>query len=186
MQPALLVEPINDSTLTTVERAQFLECIWPLVQEANKESPAHAQVLKTHIMFTFVEKTFKRAGKGTVQRASTVEMYSQQLDALYADADKLITPSLNSQFRDLDVEYLMICLVKEILKVTGWEELLIDENLFVRGMDSLQVLALTRQLRHLFCGGIAPSTVYANFTVKLMARAVQKLLSQEQIAQDNS
>ena len=97
-----------------------------------------------------------------------------------------MTPSLNSQFRDLDVGDLMICLVEDILKVTGWEKLLIDDNLFVRGMDSLQVLALTRQLRHLFCGGIASSTVYANFTVKLLARAVQKLLSQEQIPQDHS
>ena len=96
LRPALLVELIDNSTLTTVERAQFLERILPLVQETNKESPAHAQVLKTHIMFTFVEKLFKRAGKGTVQRASTIEMYSQELDALYADADKLITPSLNS------------------------------------------------------------------------------------------
>ena len=52
-------------------------------------------------------------------------------------------------------------------------------------MDSLQVLILTRELRHLFCQDIAPSTIYANFTARLLTRAMGKLLSQEQVAQDH-
>lgn len=168
LQPALLVESVDNSTLNTVERAQFIERIWSSVQEANKQCPAYAKVLKPHIMIAVPEKPFKRAGKGTVQRASTIEMYSQELDALYKDADRSITPSSKSQLRYLDEDNLTRCLVREILRVTGWNELLIEDNLFVRGMDSLQVPALTRELRHLFYGDIAPSTIYANFTVKLL------------------
>lgn len=62
---------------------------------------------------------------------------------------------------------------------------MIDVSLFVRGMDSLQVLQLTRKLQHIICGDIAPSMIYANFTVRLLARAIHKLLSQEQITEDN-
>ena len=185
LQPALLVEPVDNSALSMVERAQLIERIWSLVQEANQESSAHAKVLKTHIMIALPEKPFKRAGKGTVQRASTLEMYSQELDVLYTDADRLITPSLQSQLRYLTEDDLMRCIVEEILKVTGWKELSVDDSLFVRGMDSLQVLILTRELRHLLCGDIAPSTVYANFTAKLLTRAIRKLLSQEQVTQDH-
>ena len=187
VQPALIIEPttVNSSASSMIERAQLIERIWPLVQEANRVSPAHAKVLKTHIMIALPEKPFKRAGKGTVQRASTLEMYSQELDTLYTDADQLVTPSLRSQLRHLAGDDLTRCIVEEILKVTGWKELLIDDNLFVRGMDSLQVLILTRELRHLFCPDVAPSTVYANFTAQLLARAMQKLLSQEQITRDH-
>ena len=91
LQPALVVEPVNNCALSMIERAQLIERIWPLVQEANTESSAHAKVLKTHIMIALPEKPFKRVGKGTVQRASTLEMYSQELDTLYTDADRLIT-----------------------------------------------------------------------------------------------
>ena len=183
LQPALIVEPAESSALSMIERAELIERLWPLVQEANTGSPAHAKVLKTHIMIALPEKPFARASKGTVQRASTLEMYSQELDTLYTDADRLTTPSLRSQLRHLAEDDLTHCIVEEILKVTGWKELLIDDNLFVRDMDSLQVLALTRELRHLFCGDVAPSTIYANFTAKLLTRAIQKLLSQEQVMQ---
>ena len=185
LQPALLIEPSNNITSSIIERAQLIERLWPLVQEANKKSPAHAKLLKTHIMITVPEKPFKRADKGTVQRASTLEMYSQELDVLYTDADRLVTPSLHSQLRYLAEDDLMRCIVEEILKVTGWKELLADDSLFVSGMDSLQVLVLTRELRRLFCGDIAPSTVYANFTARLLTAAIQKLLSQEQNPQDH-
>ena len=185
LQPALIVEPVNNSSLSMIERAQLIERIWPLVQEANRGSPAHAKVLKTHIMIALPKKPFMRAGKGTVQRASTLGMYSQELDTLYADADRLITPSIRSQLSYLAEDDLTQCIVEEILKVTEWQELLIDDNLFVRGMDSLQVLVLTRELRHLFCGDVAPSTIYANFTAKLLTRAIQKLLSQEQVTPDH-
>ena len=185
LQPALLVEPINSSALNMIERAQLIERIWPLIQEANTGSPAHAKVLKTHIMIALLEKPFKRAGKGTVQRASTLEMYSQELDTLYTDADRLGTSPSRSQVRYLAEDNLTRCVVEAILKVTGWKELLIDHNLFVRGMDSLQVLALTRELRQLFCEDLAPSTIYANFTATLLTRAIQRHLSQEQTTQDH-
>ena len=99
LQPALLIEPVGTMALDIVQRAQFIERIWPSVQEANKECPAHAKVLKTHIMIALPEKPFNRAGKGTVQIASTLELYSQELDVLYKDADQLITPSLHPQLQ---------------------------------------------------------------------------------------
>ena len=70
-------------------------------------------------MIALPEKPFKRAGKGTVQRASTLEMYSQELDILYTDADRLVTPSLRSELRYLAEDDLTQCIVEEILKVTG-------------------------------------------------------------------
>ena len=185
LQPALIVEPVETSALSMIARAQLIERIWPLVQEANTESPAHAKVLKTHIMIALPEKPFKRAGKGTVQRASTLEMYSEELDTLYTDVDRLVAPSTGSQLRNLAVDDLTQRIVEEILKVTGWKDLLIEDNLFVRGMDSLQVLTLTRELRRLFCANVAPSTIHANFTARLLARAVQNLLSEQQVMQDH-
>ena len=121
LQPALIVEPVENSALSMIERAQLIERIWPLVQEANTGSPAHAKVLKTHIMIALPEKCLKRAGKGTVQRASTLEMYSEELDTLYTDADRLVTSPSRSQVRYLAEDDLTQCVLEEILKVTGWK-----------------------------------------------------------------
>ncbi|TGO41736.1 hypothetical protein BHYA_0017g00460 [Botrytis hyacinthi] len=93
-QTALLIELVpsqNSEKLYTVERAHTIERIWPKIEEANQDCPQHAKVAKTHILFTTPEKPMERAGKGTIQRKPTLDLYSEELDKLYADADKMST-----------------------------------------------------------------------------------------------
>ena len=51
-------------------------------------------------------------------------------------------------------------------------------------MNSLQAVALSRRLLHLFCSDIAPSTIYSSPTAKLLAEAVREIMSQEKAASD--
>ena len=53
------------------------------MKEAIECCPAHGHVLKGMILLTCKKKPLLRAGKGTVQRRSTVEMYKDEIDALY-------------------------------------------------------------------------------------------------------
>ncbi|PWY68722.1 hypothetical protein BO83DRAFT_428838 [Aspergillus eucalypticola CBS 122712] len=58
-------------------------------EQANEECLSHACIAKSHILFTTPEKSMLCAGKDTVQCAGILAMYTSELDALYADTEKL-------------------------------------------------------------------------------------------------
>ena len=173
-EASLLVEPCQSEPLSINDRAQFIERLWPVIQKANSHCPAHARVSKSHVVFTMPEKPMSRADKGTVQRRLTIEKYSAELDALYADADRLrycdaivISPSNIEQF-----------VAQAIISATGMADIKADEDFFARGMDSLQVIQIARYLKGgLEKGGIrahslAPSTIYTHPTIVKLAHEI--------------
>ncbi|KAJ8067956.1 hypothetical protein OCU04_003538 [Sclerotinia nivalis] len=179
-QASLLIDPVNgDAELSTAQRAALIEKIWPSVEEANQKCPAHAKVAKTHIFFTNPKKRMLIAGKGTVQRAGTLQLYQQELDALYADADNMATEfdGENSADINLDDPSTVSEFLKEVvLSVTSWTHLDINEDFFARGMDSLQALTAVRKLRRgLGITSIASSTLYTNPSIAQLTSAVLKL-----------
>lgn len=81
-QSSLLVETAKPPS-SEAERDQLLDSIWPSVQSANSESPSHGRIHRDMIIFTAADKPMPRAGKGTVQRQATVDLYAAELEALY-------------------------------------------------------------------------------------------------------
>jgi acyl-coenzyme A synthetase/AMP-(fatty) acid ligase len=79
-QPALLLELRG-----SFDRDDALEKVWPTVAEGNAVAPSVGQIAKTHILFASPEKPFARAGKGTVQRQSTMDLYRDELDDVYTE-----------------------------------------------------------------------------------------------------
>ena len=70
--------PSNES-----ERITLVEDIWPSIEKVNEAAPKQARIEKDWIMFTTKEKPMARAGKGSVQRQTTVKLYEKELGALY-------------------------------------------------------------------------------------------------------
>ena len=87
-QAALLIELAAENPLSATER------LWPTIQKANEDCPAHAKIDNSHILFVDPNKPMLRAGKGTVQRMATLRLYAEELNTLYADAEKLALSSL--------------------------------------------------------------------------------------------
>ena len=83
-QPALLIEPMGDQPVSPTAEQELIEQLWPVVKEANQNYKLGARVSKSHILFTDPRGPMRRAGKGTVQRAPTLDLYKDALDALYA------------------------------------------------------------------------------------------------------
>ena len=86
-QAALIVEPVTEPK-NDQERQVLIESVWINVQQANKETVAHGQIDKDHIMIANPDKPFPRAGKGTIQRAATVKLYRDEIDQFYDKAEK--------------------------------------------------------------------------------------------------
>ena len=189
---ALLVEPIQPLH-TPAEKAHFLEGIWPLIEEANEASPAHGRISKAHVLFTSPEKPMLRAGKGTVQRRLTLNAYANEIDALYADAERFlrIQPPLHvpgadtSSLKDLTLRLISGLALHN--KQIGPED-----DFFLNGMDSLQVLQLVTQLGiHGYSTRdqnniLSPSIVYNNPTASQLAVAIQNLRIESQNRIDTS
>ncbi|KAI9650306.1 hypothetical protein NHQ30_000319 [Ciborinia camelliae] len=178
-QASLLIHSSRE-LVTPKERAAFIEEIWPSIEEANQNCPAHARVAKSHILFTVPSKPMLFSGKGTIQRASTLKLYDAELNRLYEDADKMSAnertkqPVVALNFGNLqNVEKH----VKEIFSlVTNWKHIGNEDDFFVLGMDSLQTLVIVRRLREDFAlPSISPSTVYTNPSISTLSGALIKL-----------
>lgn len=187
-QAALLIEPITDGKeLGVSERAAFIEKIWPTVEDANKDAPSHARLLKSHVLFTQPQKPMVRAGKGTVSRAATLKAYTSEFDALYRDADSLVIDlkdGFNNQNERLNEETIKKCVKESILSTVRWSSLDELANFFALGMDSLQALAVVRKLRQsLATSTIALSTVYTNPSLSAVTNAILRLLDERQTSQ---
>lgn len=100
--PALLVEiECNSAPENEAERYEILNIIWPTVQEGNRIATGFAKIPKSLILFVTKGKPFSRAGKGTVQRQSTVKAYATELNHLYSPREvKLLTEGLTLKQSD--------------------------------------------------------------------------------------
>ncbi|KAK3308608.1 uncharacterized protein B0T15DRAFT_391903 [Chaetomium strumarium] len=178
-QAALLIEPADaDLTRTTAEQAALVERIWPVVEEANRAAPAHARVEKPLVLVTTPDRPLIRTPKGTIQRATSIAQYSAEIDRLYADADVILDddddivasgPRLDPSNTNAVAQFVR----ESVGAVTGWHDVDDSVNFFERGMDSLQVLQLTRTLRRgLYRSDLGISTVYQHPTVPQLTAAV--------------
>lgn len=132
------------------------------------------------------DKPFQRAGKGTVLRSLVLQEYQAEIDALDAFAD---TGSSGSKFIVLDTSSLIKIvgsIRSYILSITGLKVLTDDTDIFISGVDSLQVLALLRLLRQSIraenkasTGYLTPALIYGNPTVNLLSRKLHNIFSTE-------
>ncbi|PYH70977.1 NRPS-like enzyme [Aspergillus vadensis CBS 113365] len=177
-QPILLVEKKDDvGESESKDRDALLEAIWPIIQEANQTVPAYARIEKTHILFTRSEKPMKRSAKGAIQRAATVALYQQELEALHAsialdtsveDGECILNSGQMSR-----PEAVADFIKNAIRDVTWWDHLDESEDLYVRGMDSQQTLSAVRILRRGFPGtGVSPAMLYTNPSVAALTRVL--------------
>ena len=122
-------------------------------------------------------------GKGTIQRAGTLKLYEEELDALYADADSMATEIDGEAFSNIDIADLSAVsefIKKAVVDTTFWSSLDMNEDIFAWGMDSLQALTVVRKLRHgLGIASITSSTLYTNPSIARLASTAVKILTDE-------
>jgi aryl carrier-like protein len=174
IQAALLIEPATAAKLTTAEQAAIIERVWPSVEEANRNAPLHARIDKSFILVTPADRPPIRAGKGTLQRESTVAQYAAEIDRLYAQVDEVLDDDDGAPApAPTDAAGVAAAIREAVRAVTGWPAVDDADGFFERGMDSLQALRLTRALRRAFARqDLALSTVYQHPTVRALAGAV--------------
>jgi aryl carrier-like protein len=179
-QAALMLEPApNAAPQSTAEEAAFIERVWPSIQGANKAAPAHARIEKAMILPMSPEKPVIRAGKGTMQRAATLQQYSTELDKLYRNADMDLDRGpdhIGSSARIQGIEAISQIVRTAVAQALEKTEVGDHDDFFAIGADSLQALIVTRKLRQsLRIPDIAIATIYSNPSVARLSNAVHSL-----------
>lgn len=84
-QPGVLIEPKTEFAVDTEDEdqvAEFRDLIWPIVDEANKVTPAFSRIFKEMILITSKDKPLARAAKGTIMRKAALKDYHSEIEAL--------------------------------------------------------------------------------------------------------
>ncbi|PLB51382.1 NRPS-like enzyme [Aspergillus steynii IBT 23096] len=172
IQPALLLEGKVDNS--AFDQNAFVEKVWPTIQEANRECPAHARIAKSHILFANSATPMSRSGKGTIQRVATVDLYESAIERLYCDTctgDGSVLTRHQANDPDLVSSFILSTVKYE----TGWEYLALGEDFFARGMDSLQTLNTARALKQgLGLKELTPSLIYNNPSVSTLTLVLMR------------
>jgi len=111
-----------------------------------------------------------------VQRKIILQSYSEELDALYADADSMSDLEVPVVIDTNDMEDSILWMLRT---TTGISDLATEDDFFSRGMDSLQVIQTARSLKAgltkagVDAKALAPSTIYTSPTVLKLAAALK-------------
>lgn len=181
-QPALILEPAEHPA----DEKKFLDSVWPLVVKANKQTVAHGQIGRQFLALSNPKKPFLRAGKGTIQRVGTMKMYNDEIDQIY----KHVTEVRSGEAPVLDLsskDALNECILKIFTEQLGAPRLEPGTDIFSAGVDSMQVINLSRLLRAgLSAAGVtvdssalATRVIYGNPTAKRLSDYVWSVVNKE-------
>lgn len=81
-QASLLIEPRTYPADFTEEQ-RLIDEIWPTIVKANRDCPAHGRIMRDFVMLADLERPIPKAGKTTVQRYATLQMYASEFEAIY-------------------------------------------------------------------------------------------------------
>ncbi|CAJ2512511.1 Uu.00g055260.m01.CDS01 [Anthostomella pinea] len=182
-QPGLILEP-TEPPKDESEAQKLIDSVWPHVVRANKETVAHGQIGKDFIILSNLEKPFHRAGKGTIQRASTLKLYRDEIDQLYKKAGELSSEAAPRM--DISSEQTLIDSIEEMFqtRLGAPEDLNPDTDFFSAGIDSMQVINASRLLRagleaagcRVDATAMATRVIYGNPTPRRLASYINSVI----------
>ncbi|TVY17157.1 Non-canonical non-ribosomal peptide synthetase FUB8 [Lachnellula arida] len=184
-QASLLIEP-KVYPASEQQRASLIDNLWPTVETANRDCPAHARVLPNFIIFAKPNKPFPRAGKETIQRASIPELYAEEFEELYANATKARNvpgiPQTVQLVQEARADTDLRDSLRHLIATNSWlvGELDNQTDLFEAGLDSLQLPGLVNQINSFLSAirpdlGAVPVSMKAIYTHRNVGRLVEAL-----------
>lgn len=168
-QTGALIEPTWDLTPSNGTSADILDKVWPQIEEANQALPKYGVVWKSMLAVATTDRPFVRTpSKGNIVRSKTIELYEQEIEALYANElsknSKPLPPDASPSMVESALRN-----YAETLGLTTPSEIPSDQDLFALGMDSLQALQLTSIINRSIGGSISTTDVYKHPTIGSLA-----------------
>ncbi|KAI1798944.1 acetyl-CoA synthetase-like protein [Daldinia bambusicola] len=177
-EAGVLIELKDKRELSQEDTEEWIKKLWPTIEQANQEAPSHARIAATHVIFSKPEKPFLRTPKGTVMRKATLDLYTEEINKLYKEVESTDVGSstkVESQIDLDDLEAVLAAVRDACEESTTLHRIGINDDLLARGIDSLQILRLCRNLRSKTnVENLKPITIYSNPTPIGLAKAIQR------------
>ncbi|KAB5511705.1 hypothetical protein GE09DRAFT_1180021 [Coniochaeta sp. 2T2.1] len=172
-QPAMIFEPATPLA-NADEEAKLVDDVWGTIQEANKATVAHGRIIKDLVMVARPEKPFSRSGKGEIQRGQATKLYADEIEELY----NAIEEAGQAISFDMTSDDVLLKSLQTLFESIGSPLLEPDTDFFSAGVDSLQVMTVTRALRASLDGvkvptDITTATIYSNPTLRKLAQRLR-------------
>ncbi|KAL8643415.1 MAG: hypothetical protein Q9226_008395, partial [Calogaya cf. arnoldii] len=149
-QPAVLVDLAEEPPKGAMQRHQKVEQLMPVIHEANVHAPAHGKLDQYHVLFADPQKPMSYLGQGKIQRSQTYALYAKDIEELFRFADDASEQFGFSNLPQLDFfheEGIARWLQQLFVEITTVEDIDADQDLFSAGIDSLQIMRMSRELR---------------------------------------
>ncbi|CEI67696.1 hypothetical protein FVEN_g9515 [Fusarium venenatum] len=178
-QAALIIEPVDEAVpKDETETRALIDQIWPTIERANSKTVTHGRIIKNLVVIADPSLPFSRAGKETVQRASTIALYKDFIEYIY-EKDEIDGGDDESVVLNVDNEVELARSIILVFKIKlGVGKLQFDTDFFSAGIDSLQVMTATRLLKaglrsaNLDTTTFVPQVVYRYPTAKDLSRHI--------------
>lgn len=195
-QPALIVEPRD--ALDESERAQLLEKLWSRIEQANSHVAGPGRVSRGMVICATPERPFVRTSKGTIVRKLTQGDYQDDLDRLYTSSaweQRLVTIGLEAKQKIVYEDADITTFLRQVLAVSFPPASTIaeHEDFFAHGLDSIQTLEITANLKHNIrnltstsVAWIAPRIVFQHSTLARLSKVLAVFLNDGEVPTEDS
>ncbi|KAJ5688964.1 acetyl-CoA synthetase-like protein [Penicillium macrosclerotiorum] len=172
---ALLIEPAH-YPVNEGEKQRFLDDVWPVIEKINEETVAHGRILRDYVFLSDPARPFPRAGKGTIQRAMAVKLYADDVRRIFeSSSDTNSVPAAGMEL-DFSSDTALAEGIRNLVQLTlNLPALGGDDDFFAAGVDSLQVLQLTRVLSASVKETIEARSIYNYPTITQLSSFINSL-----------
>ncbi|KAG9118738.1 hypothetical protein FRC07_006609, partial [Ceratobasidium sp. 392] len=142
-QTGVLIE-VEDSKLDSVSGANSdnaVEQVWPFIEKANRDASTHSRIARESIIFSSLKRPLPRTPKGNVARAASLELYQDEISAMYLQLARYLPSSAEvfDSWQNYDaIETWLVSCVERLLHRKPH----VYDDLFQQGLDSLTATLL--------------------------------------------
>ncbi|OJJ47320.1 hypothetical protein ASPZODRAFT_166529 [Penicilliopsis zonata CBS 506.65] len=137
--PGLLL--FREETSAQLTDGQFLDAVWPAVQEANAHAEQFSQITRDMIAVMAVGTACPRTDKGSLIRGQVEMVFGKEIESLYTGQRQETRALLLELDTAATKDHLMMLCRKELaLDLSAG----VDTDLFAAGIDSLKAIHLRR------------------------------------------
>ncbi|KZT22888.1 acetyl-CoA synthetase-like protein [Neolentinus lepideus HHB14362 ss-1] len=184
-RPEYAIDPVDETALV-----EFRNLIWPIIEEANEDSPAFSRIFKEMIIVTSPDKPMRRTPKGTVIRKATMSDYAKEIDELYEKVESSRGEDVEppKSWEIVDLEVWLMAQAEDINEMSQGKKPDPDVDLFAQGFDSLSATFLRNRIigalrasedpaTKIAGGNVSQNFVFANNTIRSLATGIRNLIS---------
>ncbi|KAF9000302.1 hypothetical protein BDQ17DRAFT_1427302 [Cyathus striatus] len=192
-QAGVLLEPVEELAIDIHDPKQvadFRTRAWPIIEGANVDAPAFSKIFKEMILITSPDKPLPRTAKGTVMRKAALQLYDEEIEALYQTIESNTTGDHITPPESWDKESLQVWLLQQAKDIQSIAHLDSTQDLFEQGFDSLsatflrlRIAGALRQALHPPDSSLLQNIVYAHPIIEDLANYVANLFLQSEDAE---